>query len=294
MLEHRILSTIKFFDFQNLPLTGFEVFSYLISDNKFEQEVFKPDQLEEVLKNLDLLVAEEKLSEHYGYYFLPGKQSLVNDRLRGHLFGIIRERRIRRYVKFLKFIPFVRGVALSGSQALGLEKTDSDIDLLIITQPGFLWTARTLVTGFFQILGLRRHGSYIANRFCLNHYISGPKLLTDGQNLYTALEYAKLRPLVYEESIRGFQLVNKPWIQKYFANVFGQFPKSYDYRQSPVQRFLELALNNRFGLWLEARLSALELPRIRQEKYIVVRDDELSFHPHSKAESLIKQFNQEE
>ena len=104
----------------------------------------------------------------------------------------------------------MRGAALAGSQAQGVQKPGSDIDLLIIVEPKFLWLGRTVVTFYFQLLGTRRHGKKIADRFCLNHYLAGVKTIGELKNLYTAWEYAKLRPLIYEGAVTEFQ-EKKQW-----------------------------------------------------------------------------------
>jgi len=185
-------------------------------------------------------------------------------------------------------LPFVRGVALAGSQALGAQRADSDIDLLIIVDPEFLWLARTAVTAYFQILGKRRHGQKIADRFCLNHYLAGVKTIGELRNLYTACEYAKLLPLVYGSAIAEFQQKNSSWIAAFLPN-FEPMMVGED-QQSSAQKFLERLLGGKFGRWLERRLKNWQLPKIRQEQFILVRDDELSFHPQSKQKELLTQF----
>ena len=118
-----------------------------------------------------------KWRQKNGFYCLKGRAAIIDQRLANYIYGIKRERRIRRFIGGLRFLPFVRRAALAGSQAQGVQKSDSDIDLLIIVEPEFLWLGRTAVTAYFQILGLRRHGKKIANRFCLNHYLAGVKII---------------------------------------------------------------------------------------------------------------------
>lgn len=112
-----------------------------------------------------------------GYYCLPGRSEIIKNRLNNYFYGFGREKRIKRYMWFLRHIPFVRGVAIGGSQALGQQKQASDIDLLIITDQKFMWLARTLASIYFQIFGVRRYKNNTQNRFCLNHYLAAPKCL---------------------------------------------------------------------------------------------------------------------
>jgi len=232
---------------------------------------------------------KNEIETEKGFYVLKGRRELVAKRLENYLFGIGRERLIRKYAPFFRYIPFVRGVALAGSQALGQQKKSSDIDLFIVTDPEFLWLARTLVTGYLHLTGKRRYGNFITDRFCLNHYIAAPKEVQEFKNLYTASEYIKLRPLVYPGSIYRFQYNNKQWIGQLFPNA--EFLKTPLDRQSGIQKILEQVLANKFGFWLEQKLKSWQLPKIRtQEKFIVVKDDELSFHPQSKQQELLAEF----
>ena len=302
MLKDRILLTLKFFDLQDVPLTLLELHRYLITDLSVlrglidkQGEVVGESEIPPTLVTIDQILecletsCTKEVEECSGFYVLRGRSSQVLRRLKNYCYGIVREKKIKKFALWLKFIPFVRGVALGGSQAMGMPKETSDMDLFIITDGNFLWLARTLVTAFFHIFGIRRHGSLVANRFCLNHYISSPREVLEYKNLYKAAEYAKLRPLVYESIIRRFQYNNLGWISQLFPNA--SIKKISPEKQSWQQRFFEQLFDNFLGKWVEQKLKAAQLPRIRQaEKFIVVRDDELSFHPQSKQQPLLEAF----
>lgn len=280
MLQDRIISTLRFFDLQNLPLTLFELHKFLIADS--------PAALEDVLNDAKELEKQGKLKAWHGYYFLPGKQELVKTRLSNYEFGITREKLINKYGPKLAYVPFVRSVSLAGSQALGQEKSSSDIDLFIITAPRRMWTARTFVTAYFHIFGVRRHGKFIANRFCLNHYIVGKKLMTEGRSLYTAMEYSKLRPLVYPGPLQEFYQQNLAWMKDFFPNL--SQAQSNEISQPFLQKFIERGLVGKFGDWLEEKLKDIQEKRIHTDQYVRVLEDELSFHPDSREESLLSDF----
>ncbi len=304
MLDKRILATLKFFDLQNLPLTYLEVHRFLITDlDKCkelldEQYELKPQShiahfevgLDTVIEELDALINKRQVGQKNGFYYLPGRQSIVSGRLKGYTQAIEREKLITKYVGALRYFPFVRGVALAGSQALGLAKTDSDIDLFIITHKKFMWVARLLVTSYFHVFGVRRHGVKINNRFCLNHYMGRVREITEHRNLYTAVEYGKLRPLVFKGVVEAFQLANQNWINLFCPEALNGLEDFVLPEAPKFQKFLEKIFNNQFGNWLEQQIKNKLLPRIRAEKYIVVKDDELSFHPNSKQEGLLIQF----
>ncbi|GEM_PF-690962 len=306
MLEKRILATLKFFDFQQLPLTLFEVYRYLVPsvsllagmlDENYELQKKQTDPLlpavstlDQVAQTLEFLVRRCLVGVSDGFYYLPGKKHYVHARIRNYVYSIPREQRITRVAWVWKWMPFVRGVALAGSQALGLPKRGSDIDLLIITRAPYLWIPRMCVTLLLQLLGLRRHGVRVANRFCLNHYVSGPKKVTEHRNFYTAAEYVKLRPFMGASCVRAFQQANAEWLKMFFPNAFQrEWIKPRASRATGVGIFESYLLGS-FGRKFEDLGKRMLLPRIRQERYIVVADDELSFHPQSKQENLLRQF----
>ena len=305
MLKDRILSTLEFFNLQDYPLTLLELHRFLITDvsnlkdnldnqgellsGELVPAAFVP--IDKILECLDNECKNE-VQNHLGFYYLAGRQVIVDNRLHNYFYGIQREKLIKRYIGGLKYLPFVRAAALAGSQAMGQQKKTSDIDLLIITAPGFLWLARTLVTAYLQVVGKRRHGQKIANRFCLNHYLAGAKVLDNDRNLYTACEYLKLRPLVFSNAVWEFQKNNAAWIKFCFPNA--DFLEAEKHKPPSTQIVLEKLFNGKFGLWLERLLKNWQMARIRRQKFIVVEEDELSFHPHNRKDNLFKSFFQEQ
>ena len=302
MLKDRILATLKFFDLQDYPLTLLELHQFLLEEPEklrqlvgldwelVESAAVRPSPPVEAGQILSCLETECQglVDNFHGFYHFLGRESLVRQRQASCLWAIKREKLIRRFIGKLKDLPFVRGVGLTGSQALGQQKKDSDIDLLIITDARFMWLCRTLVTAYFQMLGLRRHDHKVVNRFCLNHYLAGAIPLKELRNLYTAMEYIKLRPLVYKDKIAEFQAQNSSWMRQVFPTwqPFGETAEP----QGLLQRSLEKIFNNRFGLFLESMLKRWQLPRIKKEEFILVKADELSFHPGSRQQSLLAEF----
>jgi predicted nucleotidyltransferase len=302
MLKERILSTLRFFDLQDWPPTLLELHTFLIAnintlksqlDERFEiVQDFLSDQnqtlpIDQLMRLLEV-DCQPEVESFRGFYYLKGRKKIVEERLQNYLYGIKRERLITKFIGGLKHIPFVRGVALAGSQAMGQQRKNSDIDLLIITDPNFLWLARFFVSAYFQISGKRRHGKIIANRFCLNHYLSKPKEVDQEKNLYKAMEYAKLRPLLYPQVITEFQNNNSKWIKMFFPNV--EIQNSPVEPQTSIQRALEFLFSNRFGFWLEKILKKWGQKRIKQGEYVFVTEEELSFHPDSKHGQLLDSF----
>lgn len=305
--KERILLTLKFFDFQSIPATLLEIHKYLIRSSEELNESSRgynfdlaytnvdPDfvdyvNLGAVAENLNILVDEGLAEQESGFYCLPGRQELIRNRLNDYQYSLFRQRRIDTYLYWVKYLPFVRGVGIGGSQALGQTNPWSDIDLLIITDEKYMWLARGIITVFFQLFGVRRHGQYIANRFCLNHYLAGPKFLTADKNIYTAFEYARVSPVVYQGVLREFQSANLIWMSTAYPNlVYYTFPDQIEI-QNPWQGLFEKILDKTVAGFLNSRLARYQISRIKKTDCILVEYDELSFHHPGKQKQLIADF----
>lgn len=302
-LEQRLIKTAELGALQGTAWTAMELCRFLVSEPErlathvgghgelltLPASQHEPVSFLEVYRALGQLVEEGRLVERYGFYTLPERAEILLLRWSGYGEGVWREKRLRWFLPMFRFIPFVRAAALAGSQALGVVKQTSDIDLFIITDPRWLWLPRTLVTAFFQVLGIRRYGAKVARRVCLNHYISGQKYMQTGRNWYTATEYVKLRPLFGEAYIRHFQNGNGDWLKTFFPNA--TFPVRPLPQSGGVQQLLERAITALGGKALEQWLGTWQSKRIhKDERHIIVTSDELSFHPHSKQDAIVDSF----
>ncbi len=301
MLKSRIIATLRFFALQDIPLTLFEVHKYLLADVAALKQHLGPDwevvstsgaadqvsigEVAECLQN----ECQQEVKSFRGYYYLANdKVDLVTTRLHNYLFAIKREQIIKYYTPLLRYVPFLRSVGLVGSQALGLPRPASDIDVLLIVEPRFMGLARFFVTLYFQLAGVRRHHNKIANRFCPNHYLAGPKVLQRDRNIYTASEYLKARAIYHAGVLADFKANNWPWLKLFFPNakLFANKKLPYPWLKMAAEKLL----TNRFGLWLESTARAYQFGRIERSEFVVVEDDELSFHPHNRKAELFAAF----
>ena len=70
-------------------------------------------------------------------------------------------------------VPFIDRVYIAGSLALGHVHENSDFDVIVVTRPGRLYTARFFCLLFFGLLGWRRMLKNPKDGFCFNHFTSG-------------------------------------------------------------------------------------------------------------------------
>ena len=276
-----VLRTIQYFDVQDHAVTLIEIHKYVlrISTN---QQTLSLVAIQKILET-DL---QDMVSSGSGFFVLTNRTELISKRLQNNFYAVKRIKRARRYLPLVRFIPFIAGVALSGSEALSNSKQGSDIDLLVLTKSNRLWLGRIGISIFFQMIGMRRHTIYISDRFCLNHYVDLGKTINRDQNIYTAIEYVSLIPYFGGDAIYAFIKRNMSWISEYLVQP--QIAKVTTMEGSVVAKAIEWMLKNPFGNMLELLAGKAQRKKIHLQEFIIVEDDELSFHPGSKGQQVLK------
>lgn len=217
-LRRDILATVAYYDVLGYPLTGFEVWKYLLRTHNGALD----DQPSVTLTEVLLLLSSDHTLAHYvsrehGFIVLHGRTHLVRERLARHRGAVHKLRGVRRVVLILRYVAFVRGVFVTGRLAMKNTQPKSDWDLLIVLAHGHIWIGRLLVTGILHILGKRRHGEKVKDRACLNYFITTESLEVDPKDFYAAHEYSFAMPLFGAKIFERFQFANH-WITRYKPN----------------------------------------------------------------------------
>jgi D-beta-D-heptose 7-phosphate kinase/D-beta-D-heptose 1-phosphate adenosyltransferase len=115
---------------------------------------------------------------------------------------------------------------------------ESDIDLMIITQRGTLWTTRLISLLTLRIFGfdVRRFGQKNEkDKLCLNIWLDETSLSWDKKrrNVYTAHEIAQAKPLVNKEGAFDKFLKTNSWVKEYWPNAI-QIKK--DIKKSKIKK----------------------------------------------------------
>jgi len=207
-LEMSIAQTLAYADVFDYPLTAAETHRYLVG-------LFSP--LSAVQAALELAAAPGGWIQHDGlYYTLIGGSALGDTRRARALSAELLLTSAVGYGRRISRLPFVRMVAITGALAMDNVIEGADIDYLIVTQPGRLWTCRGL------ILLLGRLAARSGVTICPNYLISNTDraLLFPEQNLYTAHEVAQMIPLSGME-IYGELRRRNAWVLDYLPNAVG-------------------------------------------------------------------------
>lgn len=173
-----------------------------------------------------------KVEAQGGYYFLQGKQRLIELRKRREKAADGKAGRATAVAKVLAKIPTVEAIFLTGSVAAGNAKEDADIDLMVVTKPGVLWMTRGAIVALLRRKGWYRRGKDFSDRVCSNIFLDTDHLEIKDRNLYTAHEILLAKCLFDRGGVERKWLRENSWTRKYLpgAHVYkvnktnGQFP----------------------------------------------------------------------
>lgn len=292
-LKEAVLATLAYFDLFEYPLTQAELNRYLF-------------KLEPDAHHIDVMLKESrKIRRRGSYYQLAESSDRVATRHERELIAKRFWRRVEKHRWVFQLIPFVRLVAVCNTLALGNPKEESDIDVVVVTQPNRLFTARLLLTILLHLLGVRRHRSKVAGRFCLSFFVAEGHLIADSiakkpYDIYLAYWLQTLQPIagdkkVYEKLLEQ----NSPWLKQFFAGR--PHYNMHHFKETPrflgrIQAVLEKILSSRWGERCEQKLAAWQMTRARkkqknlnvEETDIVVTPTLLKFHNIDRRNEIFK------
>ena len=274
-LRQAILATLAYSDHFGFPLTLPELQTRLI-----QFPVTHPI----LTRSLSALIQSGSIFFTRGYYHLPGRAKLVAQRLSRAKLSAPLIARAHNLAASLSVVPGVLAIYLTGSLAMQNTPGDADIDLMIITQPGHLWTTRLLLTPYTHLHGLRRtpHSINNSGKLCLNLYLSPSSfcLPPPKRSLYSAYELIQAVPLYDPHNTHSALLAANPWVKSYLPNYL--LPKV-----SLLQNWNSAKLQN-FWAPIESLAYHLQLAYMRPHltrEYITI--DSAFFHPHNPGEKIL-------
>lgn len=259
-VEDAILRTLLYFDIWDHPLTLEEIYAFL------PVLVPSPASLQEPLRHLrdrgDVVVDGEHIA-----VCRPARPR-ENPRPRKERRANLMWKMARLVTALIKMFPYVRAVWVSGELSKNIASPHSDIDFFIVTEPGRLWIARSMLIFFKKIFLLNSR-----KFFCLNSFIDDHCLTLTSHNIYQAIEIASLKP-VYNKRMFIEYLRANAWVWSYFPNFdperFGG--TSVSERRSVVQRILETVINRIDAdalddrlLWIMQRVWRKRYPQLDEE-----------------------------
>jgi hypothetical protein len=197
------LKALLYYDIFQYPLTSKEVFHFM-STNHVTQE--------EVTQTLDDLSAKGYIFQQDQFYSVRNSKEIIARRVKGNNEAAKWIHPAEKQARLIYSFPFVQAVMVSGSLSKNYMDDKSDLDFFIITSPGRLWVARTLLVLYKKIILSNSH-----KHFCVNYFIDSDHLEIDEKNIFTATELATLLPLCGNEYYNDLFKQNR-WLKDFLPN----------------------------------------------------------------------------
>lgn len=203
LVQEHILRTLLYFDIFNYPLKTQEIFRFL-GTNHINSKV--------VGENLEVLVRKNIIYQFDDFFSLRNELNIIDRRRKGNLRAEALLPLAQKQARLISQFPFVRAVMASGSLSKGYMDETSDLDFFIVTAPGKLWIARTLLILYKRIFLFNSH-----RYFCVNYFVDSEHLTIEEKNLFTATELATVIPLYNGEGYKEMHYANG-WVKNFFPN----------------------------------------------------------------------------
>ena len=172
------------------------------------------------------------------YCFLKGRDGLIFKKMLRQRISDKKMEIAKNASKVLSFVPGVKMVAVTGSLAMENSDDESDIDLMIVTKAGSLWTTRLL--SYFSLFAFRfslrsPNDKNQKDKLCLNMWLDENDLVWRERNIYTAHEIAQIVPLVDKMKTYERFISANSWIKRFWPNavVLGKLKKQVSKKELP-------------------------------------------------------------
>ena len=124
--------------------------------------------------------------------------------------------KLKKYLPIFIACPYTRAIFLGGSVSLGTAHEESDIDIFVVSKNNRVWLNKFFMTLALSFAGERRTKKILADKFCLNIFLSNKNPVLPHRDQVGAVFYKNLLPAwsADEKEIKNFWEANS-WIKKY-------------------------------------------------------------------------------
>lgn len=185
--------------------------------------------------------------------------------------------------KIMAFVPTVKMVGITGSLAMRNADKDSDIDLIVITKKGKLWSTRIVVYLMLKLMNfkVRKPGKNEHGELCLNIWLdeSDLKWGSGDRNFFTAHEILQITPLINKNHTYEHFLGENKWALNYWPNAVEIKPRSNSLKYTKQFQF-DLIEN------LAYKLQILHMKgKVTRE---IIKPTRAIFHPNNLSKIILK------
>lgn len=280
--EESILITLLYSAVFSFPLTRDELWKYLISQKKIDNDIF-----EKSLQKLDHLISQEG-----EYLCMKGDEQIRAQRF-AHRKEIQKKMHLaQQAATLLSSIPTIQFIGLSGGLAAQNVTAADDIDFFIITKPNTVYTTRLLVLILLEIAGLRRsrRDRIAPNKICVNLLIDDQELAwpSNKHDVYTAREIAQVYPLFERQKTFNRFITANEWVVKLLPNAFTKLQNNIPHKRESIislctARILAFPITE----WLFRHGQKWKMEKHKTTE--IVTSHRLAFHPRDYRAEVLAQ-----
>ncbi len=250
-----------------LTLAYSNIFSTSLKLNQIWLRLIYLDLGFDFLKNdLGVLVRKKLVKNVSGFYYLS------NLALDPSLEEVKKKRALKKIkettplVRLAQKLPWVVGLGITGSVAVGSAKKNDDVDFLIVTKPHFLWFTRFIFTWVAYRNGKRRSfAKEEKNNWCFNLWLTQESLSLplEKRNLYTAYDLLQVKWLVTKNQLALYFLSQNRWAKQFLPHYF-------TYCWFKRQNEKHLKTENKFWQWFLVPVNFLSyfLQRVYMQRHL--------------------------
>jgi hypothetical protein len=262
--QFRAICYADIFDF---PLTRSEIVKYQIASIKKSK------------KHFDAQV----LQQSRGYYFLKGRGNIVSLRKKRESYSHKKVTIANKHCRIFKLIPTIQSIFVTGAVAAQNARKQDDIDILVITKTGWIWTTRLLVIMLANIVGIRRKPGEkkIADKLCFNMFIDEDHLAipVNERDVFSANEIARMKLLWGRGAVSSRFYYENKWIRSFLPNfIIPVHGKKTVHQGGPLQ-FIEFIMRS-------LQLFYMKFRRTNE----VITDGYVRFHPNDAREWILEEY----
>ena len=194
------------------------------------------------------------------FYSIRNDAALIERRLNGNKLAAAHMKKAQSVARLLFWLPYVRGIAISGSLSKNFADENSDLDFFIITAANRLWIVRILYSILYKFASI----AGVKHWFCLNYFVDELGLEIKERNIFTAVELSTLMPVKGADVFRSFFRVNN-WVEKYLPNHIPNYSCLKEKSPGLFKRFAEWTMNFDYGNMVDNKLQAIFQKRFERQ-----------------------------
>jgi cytidyltransferase-like protein len=265
-----------------LTSKGLQTVDRSFTSGKFHWPATPLARKEKLAAILKLLVNKDVVIKQRQFFTLKGKSAAFDKRRQAALGQETKRTLVSELVSVVRRIPWIIGLAITGSHAAGGATAQDDVDFLVITENNRLWLARLFLLYYAWRRGRRLPlpNGDISHSWDLNFWLDETRLVMPARrrSVYEAYEVLQTRWVYNRQTIRRRFMLANTWVGEYLATW--SLPKAIgvDKRERLID---PLSWFNRLAYWLEIGYRTLRHGRQRVDGHSAF------FHPAQTRQNII-------